>query len=151
MDAIRKQVRVRCSVEHAFEVFTRRVDDWWPRGHRRFDDSVLRLEGGVEGRLVEVSRSGEEHELGGVLAWEPPHLLRFAWRLGAPPQAPTLATIRFTEEGELTLVAVEHVEGPHALPDWTATSALFARGWTHVLAALADQLAAAGSGSEAEP
>lgn len=140
MDAIRKRVVVACSVEHAFEVFTRQVDAWWPRGHRRFGDSELRLEGGAGGRLVEVSQSGEEHVLGGVVDWDPPHLLRFSWRLGAPPQAPTLATVRFAAEGDGTLVAVEHVEGPHAHPDWTASAVRFDRGWTHVLAALAAHL-----------
>lgn len=137
---VRQEVRVRCRPDHAFAVFTSRVDAWWPPSHRRFPASTLSLGAGVGGPLVETSTTGEVHRLGEVVRWEPPELVCFSWRLGAPPSAPTLAFVRFQAEGEHTRVRVEHVEGAHALPDWAHTATIFHRSWGHVLAAFAAHL-----------
>jgi len=139
-DPVRQEVRVRCRPDHAFSVFTTRIDGWWPPSHRRFPESTLALGTGVGGALVETSVSGEVHRLGEVVRWEPPRLLCFSWRLGAPPTAPTLAFVRFEDDGEHTVVKVEHVEGPHALPDWARTATVFRRSWRHVLDAFAASL-----------
>ena len=130
---IRHEVLVACPIDHAFAVFTGRIDGWWPRSHRRIPGSRLVLEVGPDGRLMEIGAGGEEHVLGRVLAWEPPTGLCFSWRLGAPPEAPTLVSIRFIEEGSRTRVQVEHREGPVPLPDWGRTSQVFDRSWRHVL------------------
>jgi uncharacterized protein YndB with AHSA1/START domain len=136
-DPVRQEVRVRCRPAHAFTVFTTRIDAWWPESHRRFPESTLALGEGLGGALVETSVSGEVHQLGEVVRWEPPDLLCFSWRLGAPPSAPTLAFVRFEADHDHTVVKVEHVEGPHALPDWARTASIFHRSWRHVLDAFA--------------
>jgi uncharacterized protein YndB with AHSA1/START domain len=138
--AVRQEVVVRCAPDHAFRVFTAQVDAWWPASHRRFPASTLRLGAGEGGALIETSTTGEVHQLGEVVRWEPPRLLCFSWRLGAPPSAPTLAFVRFEPAGDQTRVRVEHVEGPHALPDWARTATIFRRSWRHVLDALAAHL-----------
>lgn len=134
-DAVRKTVALRCPPEHAFRVFTERVDAWWPPSHRALGGRMA-LEPGVGGRLLE--RAGtQERVLGRVVEWAPPGRLAFAWRLGAPAEVTTLATVTFAPEGEGTRVDVVHVESVPRLPDWGRTATIFDRAWGHVLEALA--------------
>jgi uncharacterized protein YndB with AHSA1/START domain len=132
---IRHEVFVRCPGVHAFEVFTARVDQWWPRSHRRLVSSRIQLGQGVGGRLEEHG-DGRVLVLGEVLVWEPPARVELSWALGAPSDAHTRVAVRFAEEPGGTRVQVEHVEGPRPLPDWTVTSKIFDVAWQHVLAAL---------------
>lgn len=135
MKEVRHAVRVRCPVSHAFEVFTARVDAWWPPAHRRLAGSTLVLTPGPEGALHERGPDGTALEIGRIVAWDPPAALSFAWRLGAPADAPTSVRVTFTAQDDATLVEVVHVDGLRPLPDWAGTAPLFVRGWTHVLAA----------------
>ncbi len=131
------EVALRCSVEHAFAVFTAKVDLWWPRGHRKLDGSVLRHEAHEGGRLFERAPNGEEFVLADVLVCDPPHELRLAWHPGKIT-APTQTVITFTAQGpHEAVVRVEHTEGAAALgAHWSSRAALFNNGWTKVLAAL---------------
>ena len=43
-EPVLRQITVACSVEHAFRVFTAKLDLWWPPGHRKFSGSSLALE-----------------------------------------------------------------------------------------------------------
>jgi hypothetical protein len=58
-DSIEKQVVVRCSVEHAFEVFTDRIDLWWPLSHRPKGATRLVLGAEVGGRLYATMAAGD--------------------------------------------------------------------------------------------
>jgi uncharacterized protein YndB with AHSA1/START domain len=141
-------VRLRCSVAHAFQTFTDRVDVWWPPGHRRYQGSRLVLEAQVGGRFYERAPTGEEMELGQVLACEPPHSISYSWRPGALAQ-PTRVDLRFEPEGAETVVHVLHSEGGSQLgPAWPERARLFERGWQHVLTALAGHVAGAGAARE---
>lgn len=134
---VERTIRVRCPVEHAFRVFTRRIDAWWPAGHRRFAGSTLTLEATPGGRFYERAPSGDEALLGEVLTVDPPHHITYTWRPGAIT-APTEVEIRFTADGDATRVDVTHREGPAAMGErWPERAALFARAWSHVLPAYA--------------
>lgn len=135
MSTVRHSVRVRCPADHAFRVFTERVDQWWPPTHRRLPGGRLVLEPGPQGRLTEQGPDGTALEIGRVTAWDPPRALGFAWRLGAPADAPTSVTVAFVPQDDATLVEVTHVEGPRPLPDWAGTAQIFVRAWGHVLGA----------------
>lgn len=134
-DALRKSIRVRCSIEHAFNTFTSKIDQWWPPGHRRFDGSRLCLEAVVGGRFFERATNGEESRLGDVLACEAPHKISYTWYPGAVSE-PTLVEVRFTTDGEATVVNIVHSAANSALGElWPERVALFTRGWTLVLGA----------------
>ncbi|WP_428262543.1 SRPBCC domain-containing protein [Haliangium sp.] len=136
-EPVRREVRVRCSLEHAFDVFTTRLDLWWPKGHRRFDRSRLILEPEQGGRFFERADSGEEAVLGEVLRCQPPHGITYTWYPGAGV-GPTQVEVSFRDEGEHTLVEVVHSEGDSALAEaWPARATLFVRAWSHVLPAFA--------------
>ena len=54
-----RTIALACPVEHAFDVFTDKIDLWWPRGHRRNRDASLTLTGEalierVEPSLIEM-------------------------------------------------------------------------------------------------
>lgn len=136
-EPLRRTVRVRCPVAHAFDVFTARLDLWWPPKHRRFAASELFLEARVGGRFFERSSTGEEARLGEVVRCEPPHRITYSWYPGALA-GPTEVDVRFTEDGEHTLVEVTHSEGNSQLGDaWPQRVELFGRAWGHVLPAFA--------------
>ena len=69
---------VHVDPEDAFALFTEDLDLWWKRGPRYRQqpegDSVMRLEAGEGGRLVQVWPDGAraDFELGRVRIWSPP-------------------------------------------------------------------------------
>jgi uncharacterized protein YndB with AHSA1/START domain len=134
---VRHEVQVGCPVDHAFEVFTARVDAWWPVAHRTRPGAVLTLEGRVGGRLLERGPDGTEAPLGTILVWDPPRAVGFTWRLGAPPGRFTRVDVRFVAEGEArTRVEVVHVEGDSGLgAQWPERARRFDENWGQVLAA----------------
>jgi uncharacterized protein YndB with AHSA1/START domain len=136
VNEVRFSVDLRCPPAHAFQVFTDRVDGWWPQGHRRIPGSTLRCTPGRGGALVERGPDGRELILGRVTEWAPPRAIAFEWLLGAPPEAPTSVTVSFEDLDAGTRVTVVHREGARPLPDWSRTVALFERGWNAVLTAL---------------
>ena len=138
MREVRHSVSVRCPAHHAFAVFTERVDLWWPPTHRRLRGSQLDLEPGPGGLLTERGPDGTVLEIGQVTAWEPPERVGFAWRLGAPADAPTDVRVTFCEDATgTTTVEVLHREGPRPLPDWHGTAGTFSRAWSHLFTSYA--------------
>ena len=71
IDPLKLAFEVRCPVERAFEVWTARIDRWWPADHTVSVDSGLTvvLEGHPGGRIFERTTAGVEHEWGWVTAW----------------------------------------------------------------------------------
>lgn len=108
-------IRVECSPERAFEVFTGEIGSWW-RPHDLFGltpraPGRLAFEPGPEGRLTETLADGQVYEIGRTLDWSPPHRLAFAWRPAwvAADQA-TEVVVSFEPMGAAeTRVTVEHV------------------------------------------
>ncbi len=134
-DPVRRQVRVRCSVDHAFETFTSRIDSWWPKSHRRFKGSRMNIEAKVGGRFYESTGSGQEAALGEVLRWDPPRAIAYTWHPGALDK-PTKVEVTFADDGTHTVVEVVHAEGESALGDvWPERVRLFEKGWSTVLPA----------------
>ena len=137
---LEKEIHVACSREHAFAVFTSRIDTWWPRGHRRFGASELLLEPFVGGRFFERAANGEEFDLGAVRIWEAPDRVCYSWRPGTP-MTPTEVEVRFIAEGSSTRVCVTHRSGSTCPKDaFVEKVALYERAWGHVLAALSEAL-----------
>jgi uncharacterized protein YndB with AHSA1/START domain len=118
IDPIRRSVVVTCSPAKAFEVFTAKMDGWWPlrvhsRAADRREDSVkaerIVLEPWVGGRLFEVMSDGSEGSWGTILTWDPPHRLVIAWKPNASPQPATEVDVSFIEQDDgQTRVDLEH-------------------------------------------
>jgi uncharacterized protein YndB with AHSA1/START domain len=107
---VRKSVRVNCSSDRAFELFTRRKTTWWPyethsaSGERPVEVVYEPREGG---RVYDRLASGRENQWATVLAWEPPHRLAIEWNVN-PANPATELEVRFTPEGEGTRVDLVH-------------------------------------------
>jgi hypothetical protein len=101
---------VGCSAEHAFSVWTSRIDTWWPSDHTVSGEAELVvLQSGVGGRIFERTSDGVEHDWGEVTLWNPPTQLAYLWHLGADRTAATEVEVHFVAQGAAaTRIEVEH-------------------------------------------
>jgi uncharacterized protein YndB with AHSA1/START domain len=92
----------------AFDVWTRRCATWWPSSHTiSGDPSAITFEPRRGGRIVEHASSGEEHDWGEVLEWDPPSRLRYLWHLFFDPSEATEIEVTFSPLGDRTAVRLE--------------------------------------------
>jgi uncharacterized protein YndB with AHSA1/START domain len=108
---VRKTVTVAAPLERAFEVFTDKIGTWWPFdrhsiGEDRTQTAVIEAREG--GRVYEVIEGGEEAYWATVTAWEPPRRLVLSWKVNPEAPAATEVEVRFSAEGDGTLVELEH-------------------------------------------
>lgn len=116
MEPIRRTIRVQCSIERAFRVFTEDMGTWWPlETHSIAVDQnlgqkaeTLRVDTREGGRIEEVLEDGSTRDWGGVVACEPPHRVMFAWKPNDRPTPPTEVEVRFNPKSDGTLVELEH-------------------------------------------
>ncbi len=109
-------VRVACSPEVAFDLFTTEIDLWWRRGpkfrHGTGPAASIHIEPKLDGRVVERWHEQEtpsEFELGRVLVWQPSVRLVFSWRNATfAPVEHTEVEVCFAASGSGTLVTVRH-------------------------------------------
>lgn len=115
-DSAGATVFVRVPPAVAWEVFTQEIDLWWRTGPRfRIAGTrrgALRFEPGLGGRLTEtwdVPTGTRTHEVGRVIAWEPPSFLALEWRgVNFKPGEKTTVEVSFTPLSEGTTVRVVH-------------------------------------------
>jgi uncharacterized protein YndB with AHSA1/START domain len=111
IEPIRLAFDVACPVDHAFDVWTSRIDRWWPADHTVSVEDGLRvvLEGRPGGRIFERTAGGAEHDWGEVTVWEPPTRLGYLWHLRRDRADATEVEIRFVDRGDATTrVEIEH-------------------------------------------
>ncbi|HLY05739.1 MAG TPA: SRPBCC family protein [Rhizomicrobium sp.] len=141
---VRKSITVNAPQAHAFDVFARRLDAWWPRAHHiakpAMKEAVIEPRAG--GRWYEKGEDDSECDWGRVLAWEPPSRLVLSWTVNGKFQidetVESEVEVRFIAEGEKTTrVELEHriaAEDAQALRDavdspggWTGLLELYAK------------------------
>lgn len=94
-EALRLTFDVDCSPEHAFDVWTSRIDTWWPRDHTAHQGVAVVLQQSIGGRIYERDADGVEHDWGRVTAWDPPSRLAYTWHIGSGADEATDVEIRF--------------------------------------------------------
>lgn len=112
---VRKSIRVNAASARAFELFTLGMHRWWPAAHTLNQGKpreTIVVEPRVGGRWYERATDGTICEWGNVILWEPPLRVVYAWRLDGSwtydPNFLTEVEIRFTPDGDGTLVSLEH-------------------------------------------
>ena len=102
---VRKTVRVKALIAHAFNVFTEGLTRWWPHNHgvgKKPIQKVL-LEPRLGGRWLEIAEDGTETSVATITTWEPPHRFVMLWQVNAQwkPDAAMKSEVdvRFTAEG----------------------------------------------------
>jgi uncharacterized protein YndB with AHSA1/START domain len=135
---IQKSIVLRCVPDDAFQLFTERISEWWPKTHRLTKDSESELFLEQTGRFWERAGDGSEIELGRVLVWEAPNRLALDFYMGTNAAQPTAVEVTFTAENEGTRVTVHHRARPESEDLWKQRAPVFERSWETVLAALAN-------------
>lgn len=107
-DALELEFDVAAPVSHAFEMWTARIDLWWPRDHTvsRDASAAIVFEARPGGRIYERTTGGAEHVWGEVLEWEPPHRVVYLWHLMFDRSEATEVEVTFTDRGDATAVRI---------------------------------------------
>ena len=134
--AIRKLVTVAVPVETAFRVFTEEVASWWPLATKSIgqeETETLVIEPRVGGRVYEQVRSGEEHDWGEILAWDPPRRFVFTWHPGRGAETGQEVEVTFAASGDGTRVELEHRGWERLVSRAEDIPEHFESGWVEVL------------------
>jgi uncharacterized protein YndB with AHSA1/START domain len=146
IEAIRKSVTVKATVEQAFKAFTDEITRWWPLathsyGGAKAAEAVFERRNG--GRVYERQEDGTEADWGEVIAWEPPHRFVLDWKI-----CPSELEVRFSYESEgVTRVDLEHRGWERAGEGAGAMRESYAGGWDVVLNAFASRYPGEGASS----
>lgn len=117
LEPVRRNVRVRCSAERAFRVFTTEMDSWWPRTHHIGNSPMKEVvvEGHVGGAIYTVQEDGKSCPWGSVVAWEPPQRFVMAWHVKPTweyesdvAKCSTVEVLFTSADDGTTLVELEH-------------------------------------------
>jgi uncharacterized protein YndB with AHSA1/START domain len=102
IDPLRLSYEIRCSPEHAFEVWTTRVSTWWPKGHSASGnpDTLVVLEPCEGGRIFERTPDGTEIDWGQITLWSPPHRLGYVWHITRDRSDATDVALTFVDLGD---------------------------------------------------
>jgi uncharacterized protein YndB with AHSA1/START domain len=115
LTSIKKEFMVEASQQTAFEVFTKKMDLWWPRSHHigsaELTEMVVKPH--VDGRWYSKHTDGSEANVGYVLSYQPYDLLVLAWQIDGDfkcnPNLITEVVTEFISEGPTTTrVKFEH-------------------------------------------
>jgi uncharacterized protein YndB with AHSA1/START domain len=102
---VRKSVIVRATPEHAFDVFTAKIDRWWPKTHgigaSPIKESVI--EPFVGGRWYTRCEDGSDVVVGHVRVWQPGVQLVVTWEINAAWKPD--ARVTFASEVDVRFVA----------------------------------------------
>lgn len=104
IEPLRLSLDLRCPADHAFTVWTSRIDTWWPADHTvtGTDDVTVVLEPRLGGRIYEHAVDGRRHEWGWITVWEPPTRLAYRWHLRRDAADATDVEIRFVGRADGT-------------------------------------------------
>ncbi|MGH3558775.1 SRPBCC family protein [Mycobacterium sp.] len=101
---VSRSISVPLSPARAFELFTTRMTDFWPREHSIGDSEIAEVvvEPQYGGRWFERGISGSECQWGRVGSWDPPRKIVLLWQIGVDwrfdPGFETEVEVTFTEE-----------------------------------------------------
>jgi uncharacterized protein YndB with AHSA1/START domain len=115
LTSIKKEFTVEASQQTAFEVFTQKMDLWWPRTHHigSAEMTEMVVEPGVNGRWYSKHADGCEADIGYVLQYQPYDLFVLAWQINGDfkcdPELVTEVVTEFIPEGPTTTrIKFEH-------------------------------------------
>lgn len=137
---LRRTVTVPLSLPEAFDLFVRRLPEWWPLATRSVgleQAASCHVEAHLDGRLFERSVGGEESTWGRFRVFEPPSRVIFSWHPGLTEASATEVEVTFEAEhasARITAVHLEHRDWERLGERASFVRGLFAGGWGGVLA-----------------
>jgi uncharacterized protein YndB with AHSA1/START domain/quinol monooxygenase YgiN len=152
--AVRRTIVVDAPQEKCFETFVN-MTSWWPLATHTIGEAPARasiVQTRAGGRWYDVSKNGDENEIGKVLAYEPPDRILLSWEISCAwkhdESVASEVEVRFVPESPTrTRIELEHrnleVYGADAE---TARNTYESDGaWTYVLAQFANALRSPGA------
>jgi len=134
---VEKSVVVPLGPADAFDLFVRRLAEWWPLATRSVyvdDAASCHVEARVGGRLFERSRQGVEATWGTFKVLDEGVRAVFTWHPGLPETAATEVEVTFTPLGAGTRVDVVHRDWERLGARASFVRGLMDGGWPGVLA-----------------
>lgn len=138
-DPIKKTLHVPLRPKTAFELFTDRLDEWWPIDSHSLSagegdiPKAVKVEKRKGGHIVETKADGESGRWGTITRWEPGRAVGVSWYVGRDESETTDLTVIFTPTDTGTRVELTH-EGFDRLGDAaTAMHGNYTQGWDFVL------------------
>jgi uncharacterized protein YndB with AHSA1/START domain len=134
---VRKSVVVPLTTSNAFDLFFRRLPEWWPlltRSVSLANAVSCHVETSCGGRLYERARDGQEHTWGRFLLFDDGERAVFTWHPGIPESEATEVEVRFVPLGNSTRVDVEHRRWERLGARASFVRAMMDGGWPGVLA-----------------
>ena len=137
LEPVVKTVEVGVAPDRAFQIFTERISEWWPKARHSIGENEvadIAVEPRIGGRIYERWHDGTEYDWGIFTAWDPPHRLAMDWR-PVPTSGPTTEVdVTFSPSPAGTLVELTH-RGWERLGDSAAEARRsYDDGWVGVLA-----------------
>lgn len=116
---------------------------WWPveqfsRAASDFEGEDVKVEriefqARVGGQVLEHMSNGQTLPWGEVLLWEPPSRFVLAWKPSFSDRPPTDVEVRFTQQGDGTLVELEHRGWERLGPEFAELHGSYETGWNTTL------------------
>jgi hypothetical protein len=102
IEPLRLSFEIDCPAEHAFDVWTRRLSAWWPKGHSPTGDpgTTVVLEPRLGGRIFERTPDGDETDWGEITLWSPPSRLGYLWHIHRDRRDATDVELHFVDVGD---------------------------------------------------
>ena len=137
-EPIVKTIQVSLAPQAAFDLFTRRMSEWWPlgrhsvsAGQEQVAQSVT-IDAEVGGELIEIDYEGNRQVWGHVVEWQDGVAFAVTWHPGKSANEQTRVRVSFEAEGGGTLVTLTH-SGWEALSDGATLRNGYNSGWDGVL------------------
>jgi uncharacterized protein YndB with AHSA1/START domain len=134
-----KSILVPLAPGPAFDLFTRRMAEWWPLGTHAVSANTLKAPASgvtvpplVGGVVMETQADGTTAPWGTVTTFEPGHCFAMTWHPGHDPARATLVSVAFATEGTGTRVTLTH-SGWDAREDGAAARQSYEDGWEALL------------------
>lgn len=135
IDPIQKSVTVPLPPSQAFDLFTSKIDLWWPK--RGFSvggaKSKLTFPKHKGGEIIETDEAGTAHIWGTIIAFDPGVYVAFTWHPGRAPHEATIVEMRFQQTQSGTKCDLTHGGFDILGPTADAVSTSYLHGWDTVL------------------
>jgi DNA-binding transcriptional ArsR family regulator len=136
IEPVVKTITVPGSPSQAFDLFTNRIDEWWPKlTHSVAGERAARVlvEPGVGGRIYEITDEGLEHPWGEITVWEQDERIALTWHPGLPTAQSTSLDLGFQADGAATRVTLVHDGWEMRGVNGLEMRDNYDTGWDHVL------------------
>ena len=137
--SVTTSIDVEAPIEHAFRVFTAGIGSWWNPSHHILDAELAEMvfEPFVGGHVIDRGTDGSECRWSRVLAYDPPHLVRFSWDIGLnwqlepDPAKASEIEVTFTADGPArSRVVLTHRHLERHGDGWQAMRDAVQQGWS---------------------